>query len=345
MNILIIKTSALGDVVQALPVVEAIKSMYPDAHIDWVVEKPFAGIVQAHPLIRKTHIIQTKKWRKGLTAKATRQEICQVLKEIRQTSYDYIFDLQGNIKSGVLMALSKGHKKVGCGWKTVHEKVNVLFSNTRINPPPGMNMRAECLNIIEQALGKKAPLKPFFKLNLSSDEQTLANQQLLDNPKKRIMICPGSAWAYKTLREETLIAFIKGLEERTPTQFYWLWGTPDEKALALRLEALFPSSRVIDKLTIPGLQHLMRQMDLIVAMDSFPLHLAGTTGVTTYAVFGPSSAHRYKPLGPQSLAIQGPCPYGRTFERSCPIKRTCATAACIRELPPDDILTSLNKQL
>lgn len=97
-------------------------------------------------------------------------------------------------------------------------------------------------------------------------------------------------------------------------------------------DAFFKNSDVVDRLSLPALQNLMAHVDLVITMDSLPLHLAGTTMIPTYSFFGASSANKYKPLGKQSGTYQGICPYDRQFEKRCPILRTCKTGACIKNL-------------
>ena len=81
----------------------------------------------------------------------------------------------------------------------------------------------------------------------------------------------------------------------------------------------------------------MASVDMVIAMDSLPLHLAGTTETPTFSIFGASSANKYKPKGKKHLAFQGTCPYKRTFERRCPVLRTCSTGACIRDLHGEEL--------
>jgi heptosyltransferase-1 len=88
----------------------------------------------------------------------------------------------------------------------------------------------------------------------------------------------------------------------------------------------------------------MDSVDLVVAMDSLPLHLAGTTKVKTFSVFGASLASKFKPAGKKHLTLQGHCPYGRVFEKRCPILRTCPTGACIRSLTGKAVFNAFKLQ-
>lgn len=93
------------------------------------------------------------------------------------------------------------------------------------------------------------------------------------------------------------------------------------------------------------LQHLMSNMRLIVTMDSLPLHLAATTSVATFSIFGASLGKRFAPVGEQHHFFQGACPYGRTFTNRCPILRSCKTGACIRRLSGKQIFEAYISQL
>jgi heptosyltransferase-1 len=127
--------------------------------------------------------------------------------------------------------------------------------------------------------------------------------------------------------------------------FYLLWGTTAEQQLAEKLHLKFSHSCVLPRLPLSVLQNFMDQMDHVLAMDSLPLHLAGTTQTSTFSVFGASALAKYKPEGEKHRGLQGNCPYGKTFEKRCPILRTCATGACIQKLTGEEVFRTLNEQL
>jgi len=323
MKILIVKTSALGDIIHAFPILDYLKMVQPDCQIDWVAEKGGATIVQAQPAVHHTYISDTKLWRKGKNWK----ELRAFIRNLRQTNYDVLFDLQGNTKSGLITGFAKAKVKVGFGWNSVAERPNLLFTKRRFNPPAGHNIREDYLFLAQSYFDD-------FRLPSSS---TLTAKTAESNALE-VMVCPGSNWANKQLTPETLQGFLDKIHAQVQgVHFHIIWGTPTEKELAEKLRERYTGSRVVDKLSLPELQAMMGRMNLVIAMDSLPLHLAGTTTALTYSVFGASSAAKYNPLGPDRHALQGPCPYGRTFEKRCPILRTCPTGACIKGITPEQI--------
>lgn len=338
MKILVVKTSALGDIVHCFPVLSYLKSRHPDCVIDWVVEAPFSTLVEAHPYVRKTYCIHSKRWRSSLLSRQTLMEIAAFRRAIRNEKYDLVFDFQGNIKSAIATAMARAKTKVGYGSKTVPEWPNILATNQRFDPPAGQNIRDDYLYLTKSHF---CDCQPFTEKGVSlviSAEERIAIDQILADPrlagKRKIMVCPGSNWKNKQLSPQTLLDFLLMVQQDDQSSaFLLVWGNAQEKLWAEQLHQYFPkASVVVDRMKLPALQNLMAGVDLVIAMDSLPLHLAATTATPTYSVFGASSAAKYKPVGERHHAFQGACPYGNTFEKRCAKLRSCATGACIQGL-------------
>jgi len=340
MKFLIVKTSSLGDIIQAFPTLFFLRERFPSAQIDWVVEERFADIVKSVPMISRVICMNSHRWRKSLANRKTWREISSFTRQLREADYDVAFDLQSNCKSSLVLWRVRAKTKVGFGLKTAHEFPNVLFTDKRFDPPPGLNIRDDYLFLARRYFNDEQPLKN-VDLEMTVDEDSLAkNEALLSSlpTKPRIMICAGSAWANKQLTPETLQLFMKHIQNELNASFLFIWGSQAEKEAALRLQSSFPDHAwIVDRLSLPALQSLMRQVDLIISMDSLPLHLAGLTRTPTFSLFGASLSSKYKPTGAQHFSFQGSCPFGRTFVKRCPILRTCSTGACIRGLNADDL--------
>jgi len=336
LKILIVKTSAFGDVIHTFPVLSYLRKKFPDAQIDWVVEKPISHLVEAHPDVHRVYPIDSKQWRKLRSLGG----FFHYRTQLRSERYDLVLDLQGNMKSGLVTFLAKAKEKVGFARESVSEWPNLLFTNKRYNPPKGLNIREDYLSIVQQHFGDCEQFEdPGVVLEVSEEqrkkiEDILAQSELREG--KRVLVCPGSAWHNKQLPYETLRKVLQGMPG---SSFLFLWGNDAEKVFAQSLQQEFPEkSIVIDRMDLPSLQNLMSSMDLVFSMDSLPLHLAGTTTTPTFSLFGASSAEKYRPKGVQHCSLQGECPYGRTFEKRCPVLRTCPTGACIRELTSEQVL-------
>lgn len=108
---LIIKLSALGDIVHALPVARTLRQAYPDAFIAWMIEERYQELLKNNPDIDEVIPIRTKTWRKNWN-RETFREILQIIKNLRQQNFDVAFDLHGLVKSGLIAILSGAYQ----GW-------------------------------------------------------------------------------------------------------------------------------------------------------------------------------------------------------------------------------------
>lgn len=345
---LIVKTSALGDIIHCFPVVDYLKEQFPSCQIDWVVEEGFAELLRAHPAIRRVLPIRSKLWRKRPWTYW--EEIRSFRRDLRSKRYDVLFDLQGNMKSGLVTLQARAFDKVGFGRKSVPEWPNLLVTTDRYNVPTGMNIREDYLQLVQQHMGDKGSLKLALQpLRISEDEaKRIVALFAIPKIQKRnstALICPGSAWPNKRLPESSLKRLMELWVEKEDVAFLLAWGSQEERALAERLYDAFPShSLVIDKMSLPALQHIMGRVDTVLAMDSLPLHLCGTTPTPSFSVFGPSSAAKYKPLGSQHFALQGACPYGKRFEKRCSALRTCPDAPCMQQWDPRELFDAFHSQ-
>lgn len=334
MKILIVKTSSLGDIIHSYSVLSYLRTHFPKAEIDFVVEKPFAELVLNHPFVNHVIQIDTKIWRKSVLA--LWRGMIATRREIRLKQYDVCFDLQGNLKSGLIVSQVKAKKKVGFGFKTAAEWPNCFFQHTRFDPPKICNVREENLILVEQYFKKPAIDESVIELKISDDEKRQLDSLLPKSAKPKVMVCPGSMWKNKQLPKQVMKAFLMKLQPHLNCHFIFVFGSLQEKEYVEELARQFPNdATVLDKLSLSCLQNLMDKMQLVVAMDSLPLHLAGTTKTKTFSFFGPSSSLKYKPIGNQHQAFQGTCPYERSIIRRCPILRTCKTGACLREVDAD----------
>lgn len=341
-NFLIVKTSSLGDIVHSWPVADYLRKQFPDARIDWVVESRCQDLVVKNPDINRAIIVNTKNWKKILTSKLARAEFFSFKKELQQTHYDAVFDLQGNSKSGFITWLAHSKTKVGFDWSQTREWPNYLALNRHIPIAKNRNIRLDYLGIVQGFFNDLSSANITNKLlTLSSAEHLLLETLAHQIPEKdsqvagirHVLVCPGSAWINKQLTEESLLGLLSHYLQRGATRIWIAYGNNAEEQLAISLQnALGSSVLLFGKQPLGVLHHFMDRMDLVVAMDSLALHLAGTTRASTYGTFGPSLGVKYAPMGGEHQIFQGSCPYGQTFVTRCKKMRTCKTGACLRQI-------------
>ena len=330
MKILIVKTSAFGDIVQSFDVLEYLKEKYPSAKVDWVSSLKTKELIQAHPLINKVISFDLK----NEGSASSFSKFLKLVKILRASSYDIVFDLQGNSKSALITSLAKAKDKVGFGSKSISEWPNLLSTDFQYDISKNLNIRLQYLNLVQSYFQDK---KPFFskkRLLKITDNEKANICSVLKNPKlkeTKILICPSAKWKNKELNFSTLFEFMSLINKNLNVSFLLLWGDEKEKKVAVELFNCFKdNSLLLDKLSLPALQNMIKDLSLVVAMDSCPLHLAGSVDVPSFSFFGPTKAEVYKPIGCRHFALQGKCPFGRNFSKRCALLRSCASSKCIQ---------------
>lgn len=343
LRFLIIKTSSLGDIIQAFNVLDYLHQRFPSAQMDWVTEKASFSMVKSHPLVQDAILFEAKTWKKSLFFKKTFSSIRSFFRRLRRVKYDAIFDLQGNCKSGVVTFLARAKKKVGFDLHSVREWPNVLATSVRFNIPKTSNIRLQYLKVLQNYFQDSAPLSlKGVRLNLK-EEETEKLEKILTAAKacgeKRMMVCPHAKWPNKQLDFSVLVQLLRFIHKKYQMGFLFLWGNEKEREFSQSLKSSFSDKSIlVEKLSLPTWQNLMNDVDLVFAVDSSAMHLCGTTSTPSFSVFGPTSIEIYKPLGKNHFALQGPCPYGKVFKKHCPLLRTCPTGACIRKLESQRII-------
>ena len=329
LKILIVKTSALGDIVHAMPVLEYLKENHNDVHIDWVVEKGGASLVKAHPHVRRTLILDSKQWKKSPLKQ--RKSIGEFIRALREEEYDIVYDFQSNIKSGFITAFAKAKKKVGFGRKTVHEWPNLLATNTHFDPSRQKNIYDRNLHLVQKSLGDERSweLKP--RLLMTLEKPSISVQS-----GNRYMLCFGSRWETKKVPPAIWREILERIT-REEDEVFIVYGSESEKKEAETISYGLKGIHLLPPMSLPLWQNTMALMTGVLAVDSVGLHLAGYAGVPTFSIFGASSAGVFAPSGSLHASVQGSCPYGMTFDKRCSKLRSCTTGACIKELSLEEI--------
>lgn len=332
---LIIKMSSIGDIIQALPAASYLKQIDPDAKIYWAVETRFASLVKSCPDIDEVISIDFKRWKKR--AWQGIQEGIKTKKTWKTVQFDEIFDLQGNLKSLIILQLFSAKIKTGFSRSCVPEAINCLVTNKKIELSFKGYLPHHYVEFVQKALNQvQTRSLPEVKLTVDEKEKTKIDQRIFSEvPKNLIMICPHSNWENKKLLSSFWKSFLKQIEKKQDLQFVFIHGNENElEENLITFQPTFEKAFFIGALPFSTWQYLMRKCQMVIAVDSSALHLAALANVPTLSIFGPSSSNIYAPKGSLHKSLQGSCPYGETFTKRCRYLRTCQKAPCTKELDP-----------
>jgi heptosyltransferase-1 len=273
MKILLVRVSSLGDVLHNLPMVADILRHHPDAQIDWVVEEGYVSLVRLNPHVRKVIPFALRRWKKGLRDKAVRAEVKGFFRELRAEQYDYVFDTQGLIKTGLVMAAARvrpGGQKVGMANGTEesgYEGASRIFHSRSVPVALRTHAVQRGREVAAASLGYAIDTPPDFGLPGPDPTQRPAWMPAGDYA----VFFHGTARDAKKWAPENWIALGQAL---APLPILLPWGSPKEKDEAERLAAALPNARVLPKLSMMDAVELARHAALAVGVDTGLTHIA-----------------------------------------------------------------------
>lgn len=334
MRVLVVKMSALGDIIHALPVLDYLHRVSPGIELDWIVEAPFRDVLEGNPLINRLHLVRTKTWRKKPFAAATRAEIRALQQQLRERAYDIVFDIQGNLKSGLVSRLTGATTIIGFERAQLQERINLLFTTRQVPTLP------EDGHITDQYLRLvSAPFDvDFSTMTLASDIATLpaddlAAQTLLGSLAggRIVLFHQGTTWETKYWLHDSWVQLGKAVLDRFKDSSVLLsWGNENERAAANEIAAAIgPGARVIDRYPLKGFAAVLKQVDLVVGGDTGPVHIAAAVGTPTVSLYRASDGRRSGPCGTQHVIIQAPLHCTACFRTKCQRDHECRASITV----------------
>lgn len=329
MNILIVKTSAIGDVVHTLPALNALRRNFPEARIDWLVEEAASEVVLGHGAVSNVLISKRKKWiealRQGKFIAACRG-FRDFIRELRATEYDLLIDFQSLLKSAVFVALARARRKVGFGRGMEHAEYSYLFLNERI-APVAMDQHASLREMqLLAAIGVESP-EMIFAFPVS-DMQREEIARLLEGAgvdllQTMVAINPMTTWDTKHWYGERFAAVADHLVDRGFAVVF-TGGPGDVEAISGICAAM--RGRAVNcagKTTLKGLAALYQRAALLITTDTGPMHLAAAVGTPVVALFGPTAPWRTGPIGPQHRVLRRELACSPCLKKSCEHNHEC----------------------
>ncbi|MGB8583326.1 MAG: glycosyltransferase family 9 protein [Candidatus Sulfotelmatobacter sp.] len=316
-RLLIVRLSAMGDVIHTLPAAVLLRQAFPQAHIGWLIEERWAELLCApgsprrgarsalRPLVDEVHTVNLKLWRKSLLSISTVQRIATVWNDVRSAHYDVAVDLQGAIRSAILARLSGA--RVILGAAEPRESPASLWYTRKVVARGG--------HVIEQNLSIAAGLieRPtrFTPADVSCDfprdarvearvDQRLAEHGIGDF----VILNPGAGWGAKRWPPERYGEVACGLRDLGVRSII-NYG-PGEGELARMVEAASRGAALAMSCTISELIALTRRARLFIGGDTGPLHLAAALRVPVVAIYGPTDPVRNGPYGTRGVVLRSP---------------------------------------
>ncbi len=346
-SVLIVRLSAIGDVIHALPVLDALRRARPDLRIGWIVEELSAPLLDEHPQIDKLYVVPKKRWR-GRFLRKYLSEIRPFYAQIKQDGWDAAIDLQGLTKSGLAAWWSGAPVRVGYGDSDGRE-INKLFTTVKVVPPNTAIHVVERNLALLRGLGIEPDMKAVGTLGFASSERDRIRACLVEagwNGSDRLLaINPGAGWISKQYPSKHLADAAARLHYDRNWLPLIFWGPREEPLrdqIAEHLKARGVPHLVAPPTSVRELAVLISVCEAYIGGDTGPTHLAGMLGLKTVAVFGASDGARNRPWPVESAALvqRGDLDCVPCWKTRCPLTDD-AHMACLRGLDPTRIAEAM----
>jgi lipopolysaccharide heptosyltransferase I len=319
-RIALIKPSALGDIVHALPVVTALRERFPAAHITWVVNRAYEPLIHGHP-----DLDATMPFNRGAHAAVAALSALHFARLLRKGRFDLVLDLQGLFRTGLMAAATGAARRVGLS--SAREGATHFY--TDIVADDLSTHAVDRYWRVATALGAGAGPKR-FRIPLAPAAVDWAAGLLAEYPRPWLMVGVGARWLTKRWPPEHFAALITAAQREFGGTAI-LIGANDDVPLSRRTIELC-AGQTLDltvKTTIPQLATLLAAADVVFANDTGPLHLAAALGRPVIAPYTCTDVARHGPYDSTSGAV------ATTVACRASYVRRCSHLSCMTELTPD----------
>ena len=338
-RILLVRLSALGDVVNTLPAVSAVREAFPRARLGFIVEDRCRDVVLGHPAIDRVYVYPRKRWQSDFFRfwrwGRLVSEVGAFFREIRSERYDVALDFQGNLKGALHSWLSGSPERIGFARGHCSE-LNWLFSTFRVRP--ATEYRVEKFLSLLAPLGI-APSRPRYVLPRSEESRARAHRSIRElgwGEGDYIVLHPGTS-EFGKIKRWPLDRF-GALARRLSSEGHRVlvvWG-PGERGMAETIAREGgPAVRVaMETRSILDLAELIAGARVFVGADSGPLHIASAVGVRSVALFGPKDPAVYGPYNPLGRVVYKPDGAGPASMEAITVEDAHAAVTSLATLEP-----------
>ncbi len=338
-KILLIRFSALGDMVHVLPALRLLRESRPGVEIHWLTEDRFARMIENHPDLNGTYVFRRKEissmWVNPLRWPTAARTVSATIRDIRKAGFDWVIDFQGNAKSAMFVRASGIRSRIGFARGFCRE-LNYLSSNTHVRPPGGRIHRIERNLSLLGPLGIQPNYMPPRFAAWEGDAESVGRAwaELAGGSPSVVMMHPGTSafGAFKRWPAERFGALAERLKADFGAAILVSHGPGEDDIAATVARISRGAARPLPHGTsLTALAEWLSRCSLFVGCDTGPMHIAAGLGIPVVAIFGPKDPVIYGPYGTKSKVVNcgakcAPCD-----------KRECDDPYCMTDIAIDDV--------
>ncbi|MBM3821712.1 MAG: glycosyltransferase family 9 protein [Verrucomicrobia bacterium] len=329
MKVLILKPSSLGDVVHALPVARLLKLQFPQAEIHWWILRGLMPLLETDPDLDVLHPFD----REGWSNPSVWMSAASGLSAMRRSRYEWVIDLQGLFRSGLMSWLAEGELTLGLD---DHGEGARGFYDVTLTRPSATTHAVDYNLTVCRALNIPVD-RPFEWLpRRPRVAETVAKQLGRLGSGKVIAIQPGARWETKRWPIAFFVELARRLQSELGEVRLLILGGANERGLSGMISrASIPGCHdLAGTLSLPELVEWIRLCDLLITNDTGPMHLGAAMDVPTLALFGPTTPWRTGPYGQMDRVLSQATPCAPCFQGVC---NNAIDLACLRGISPERV--------
>ncbi|WDP93186.1 MAG: glycosyltransferase family 9 protein [Desulfobacter sp.] len=321
-RILIVKPSALGDIVHSLPVLSALKGKFPRARIDWVVAHGLHKFLEGHPMINRLWVIKKDQWKRFSNLRQTLGEINQLRRDLGKQNYDVCIDLSGLFRSGLISGFSKAPVRLGF---RESDEGSPLFYTHKVHGSMKIHAIDRYLKLAgflgcrtDEVVYPFAPYDPHPPVCKILPPRYAVMSPSAGKPANR---WPAEKFGALAARLELPVVVIASAAE----------------AEIAEITVAHSQGNAISIAGQTGLKELLPVIggaEFFICNDTGPMHMAAALNVPVFAIFGPANPIRTGPYGKMHTVIQKDLPCS-----PCYAKHPCEANRfqCMADLSVDEV--------
>lgn len=310
--ILIVRMSAMGDIIHAMPAVSALRAALPQARIGWVIEERWSPLLTARsgdarrggscddsqPLAECVYTVEMKRWRAHPLSASTRSNIRALKQQLRAANYEAAIDLQGAVRSALAAAASRAPAIVGAA--RPREWPARLWYTHRVETP-GRHVVEQAAETIAGWL--RHPLVPTTTLFPVDGEAERWCEREIAGARFSILN-PGAGWGAKCWPAERYGVVARELAAAGILPI--VNAGPGEQPLAEGVRQASAGKARVVECSLAQLIALTRRAELFIGGDTGPMHLAAALAIPVVGIFGPTDPERNGPFGAPAVVLRHP---------------------------------------
>ena len=325
-KILLIRLRRIGDIVLTTPAISALKEKFPQAHLTYLVEKPYLELVEGNPNLDEILVVP---------ASQSRRDFIRWLWSQRKKSYDVLIDFHGGPRASLMTFLAKAKVKVGYKIKYKSFIYDLAIPRGRQN---GYFHSVEShLNLVRALGANPSTWPPLYLPPAKNEEKERVNNLLKEynlQACKSVVIHISAGNRFRNWGEKNILDLCQLLSRHSKLKIILIGSEEDKKAEQAILGKGPPGVvSMVGKLNLRELRELLSSASLCVGPDSGPMHIAASTQTPLVAYFGPTLPANFGPWQAKALLLE------KEFDcRPCP-QRKCIYGdfRCLRSITPQEV--------